>query len=353
MFNHVDGTDLGESGIAEGVGKAVEVGEDIGAGVGIAVEADCAGEFVDAASDVEDGAGRLGLSGRKEIVSRALLFCGLRLRSSELLLLGYFLYSAALTVAFGLGAASVAKACVVLVVAGAFFLWMGRFRGGGSVLRDWAPPLVLLAAYRELELFAHDVPGHPLEQGWQAIDRVLLNGWHLRAAIESAGWLLPLYFELTYLLVYGIGFFLVLAVFRARRRDIAHRVLFVYLLGALLAYAIIPFFPSAPTRSLYTDSDPTVMTPLRRLNLLIVNDADVHTGVFPSAHVSSAFAAAWALLLLVKERRREGWGMLVYAVSVAIGTIYGRYHYAVDAIAGFAVSLAAIAWVQLQKARTA
>ena len=45
--------------------------------------------------------------------------------------------------------------------------------------------------------------------------------------------------------------------------------------------------------------------------------------------------------------------MLVYAVSVAIGTIYGRYHYAVDAIAGFAVSLAAIAWVQLQKARTA
>jgi hypothetical protein len=47
-----------------------------------------------------------------------------------------------------------------------------------------------------------------------------------------------------------------LAVYRARRRDIADRVLFVYLLGALLAYAIIPFFPSAPPRSLFTDSGP-------------------------------------------------------------------------------------------------
>ena len=33
--------------------------------------------------------------------------------------------------------------------------------------------------------------------------------------------------------------------------------------------------------------------------------------------------------------------MLIYALSVAIATIYGRYHYAVDALAGFGVSLIA------------
>ncbi|MGZ4989059.1 MAG: phosphatase PAP2 family protein, partial [Limisphaerales bacterium] len=66
-----------------------------------------------------------------------------------------------------------------------------------------------------------------------------------------------------------------------------------------------------------------------------------HSSVFPSAHVSSAFSAAWGLLAYLPERKRFGILMLVYAVSVAIATIYGRYHYAVDALAGLGVSLVA------------
>jgi membrane-associated phospholipid phosphatase len=264
------------------------------------------------------------------------------LRSSEILQLAFFVYAVVLALAFGLPPASIMKTCALLLIALVFFKVLARHKAR-SAWRDWSPPLVLLAAYRELELFAHRTLGHPLENGWQAIDRVLLNEWHLRAAIEFAGWLVPFYLEVTYFLVYGIGFFLMLVVYRAHRRDIADRVLFVYLLGALLAYAIIPFFPSAPPRTLFSDSGPQVTTPLRQLNLMIVNDAGVHTGVFPSAHVSSAFAAAWALLFLVRERRKEAWGMLIYAISVSVATVYGRYHYAVDAISGFAVSLAAAA----------
>jgi len=238
---------------------------------------------------------------------------------------------------------SIIKALALLAAAVVFLAAMAGYREGHSAWRDWAPPLVLLAAYRELELFATPSPTHALENGWQALDRTLLNAWHARAAIESAGWLLPLYLELTYLLVYGIGFFSMLMVYRAHRRDIADRVLFVYLLGTLLAYSIIPFYPSEPPRTLFRDSGPLVTTPLRQLNLLIVNGAGVHTGVFPSAHVSSAFSAAWALLFLLRDKRWPGWVMLIYAVSVGIATVYGRYHYAVDAIAGFGVSLTAAA----------
>ena len=273
-----------------------------------------------------------------------LLFCRLRptaLRSSETLLLAYFAYAGVLAVWFGLPAASVAKAWGLLAGALVFFGTMARVRGGRSAWRDWSPPLVLLAAYRELELFAEPSRGHALENGWQAMDRTLLLGWHGRAAIESAGRLLPLYLELTYLLVYGIGFFAVLMVYRSHRRDIVDRVLLVYLLGTLVAYSIIPFYPSEPPRTLFVDAGPTAITPLRQLNLLIVNGAGVHTGVFPSAHVSSAFSAAWALLFLLREKRWPGWAMLIYAVSVAVATVYGRYHYAADAIAGFVVSLTA------------
>ena len=70
-----------------------------------------------------------------------------------------------------------------------------------------------------------------------------------------------------------------------------------------------------------------------------MGDYGIHSSVFPSAHVSSAFSAAWALFAFLPERKRIAWGMLIYAISVAIATVYGRYHYAADAVAGMAVSL--------------
>ena len=108
----------------------------------------------------------------------------------------------------------------------------------------------------------------------------------------------------------------------------------------------IPFFPSDPPRTLFAGSDlPSVLTPLRKFNLWIVNGYGIHSSVFPSAHVSSAFSAAWALLLNLPRRKRIGIGMLIYADSVAIATVYGRYHYAVDAVAGLGVSLLAAGMV--------
>jgi len=55
MLDDVDGADFAKGGVAEGPGEAVEVGDNVGAGMRIAVEADGAGVFVDAAADVEDG----------------------------------------------------------------------------------------------------------------------------------------------------------------------------------------------------------------------------------------------------------------------------------------------------------
>ncbi len=53
-------------------------------------------------------------------------------------------------------------------------------------------------------------------------------------------------------------------------------------------------------------------------------------------------SAAWGLLATIPERRWIGRLMAFYALSVAIGAIYGRYHYAIDAVAGLAISLAGL-----------
>jgi membrane-associated phospholipid phosphatase len=47
------------------------------------------------------------------------------------------------------------------------------------------------------------------------------------------------------------------------------------------------------------------------------------------------------MLLVLPQRKRYGYALVVYAVSVAVATVYGRYHYAVDTFAGFAISLIA------------
>ena len=59
------------------------------------------------------------------------------------------------------------------------------------------------------------------------------------------------------------------------------------------------------------------------------------------AHVAGAFSAAFALLRLLPERRWVGWMLLALAVLIATATIYGRYHYAADALAGLAISVGA------------
>jgi membrane-associated phospholipid phosphatase len=62
-------------------------------------------------------------------------------------------------------------------------------------------------------------------------------------------------------------------------------------------------------------------------------------GVFPSAHVSSAFSAAWGMFVSLPEDRWIGVCMFAYAVSVSVATVYGRYHYTADVLAGVAVSV--------------
>lgn len=81
---------------------------------------------------------------------------------------------------------------------------------------------------------------------------------------------------------------------------------------------------------------------VRAINLAIVGGYGIHSSVFPSAHVSSAFSAAWALLAILPGRW-IGLSFTGYAVCVAVATVYGRYHYGVDALAGLGVSLAALA----------
>lgn len=261
----------------------------------------------------------------------------MRFRSSERLAIAYFVYVAVIAPFY---IVKPWRACLLAAAVAAGLWLMAQWK---PIARDLAPLGATLAAYREMNWFASTPHDHHLERGWIAWDRLLLDGWHLRAAIESAGAILPGLLELCYLLVYGIGPAVVVAAIVHRRRDHTDRLWMAYLAGTLGAYALFPYFPSDPPRTVFPAADlPHLITALRRLNLYIVGGYGIHSSVFPSAHVSSAFSAAWGLLRTIPEKPWIGRGMAAYAVVVSIATVYGRYHYGVDVLAGFAVSLLAI-----------
>lgn len=269
----------------------------------------------------------------------------LRLRSAEWLLVIYFGYVAAIAPRFPLQQQIVWRPFLVEVLVCALFLALAYGESQEhaelfSILRDWIPAALLILAYREMDWFSSMPRNFDLELGWVRWDRTVLHHWGWQRAVESWGAVLPLYLELCYLLVYAVAPFLVAVLYFQYRRERVNSAMFLYLLGTLLAYALFPYFPSDPPRVAFGGSDmPNVSTALRELNLWLLGDLGIHSSVFPSAHVSSVFSAAWALFAFLPERKRYGWGMLIYAVSVTVATVYGRYHYAADAVAGMAISL--------------
>ena len=79
-----------------------------------------------------------------------------------------------------------------------------------TMVRDWAPLVFTLWAFREMDWFT---PGR-LTLGWERMwtqqDQWLLMQLGLARAVESLGPVLPGYLELCYLFVYAVGPFCVL-----------------------------------------------------------------------------------------------------------------------------------------------
>lgn len=209
-------------------------------------------------------------------------------------------------------------------------------------VRDWLPQALMVLAYKEMGWFAPTTRTSRFEHTWIVWDRILLNDMHGRSLIEFMGPVLPAVLEFCYALVYAVPPITMLVIYRAGLRRQADTLLTIYLLGLFLSYAQFPFWPSEPPRTVFPGQDlPTVHTFLRTFNLSIVGDYGIHTSVFPSAHVSGAFAAACAIAHLLPRNRLLVSTYFAYAILVAIATVYGRYHYAVDAIAGMFIGILA------------
>ena len=278
-------------------------------------------------------------------------------RRYEWLLAAYFTYTAVLACTLPVKP-EIAAATVALnltILAGyVFAVYANNLRKNEllGVIRDWLPFPLALLCYREMGWFAQPHLTFRLENAFVRWDRVLLRDWGMHRAIEWSGPFLPGLLEIAYMLTYALAPFAVAMLYVYRRRERVDRLVFPFLLAVLLCYVQFPFWPSEPPRTVFPGEDfPGVITVFRRFNFGILGAHGIHTSVFPSAHVAGAFGAAAATIRALPEHPWVGRTLLVTAVLIATATVYGRYHYAADALAGFVMFLIAAGLNRLTSSR--
>jgi membrane-associated phospholipid phosphatase len=256
-----------------------------------------------------------------------------RLRTSERAGSLYFLYVSLLAAILPLSSETRLRVWSVNLLLGALLIYVSLGRGPVS-LRDWLPAPLILLAYKEMGWLAQPHTDIRLETAWVQWDRLVLGDWGVKAWIELAGPVIPGFLELCYLLVYAmIPVAIALATIYARDR-VEHLTL-PLLVTCLITYGLFPYFPSEPPRTVFpNDLVPSFQTIFRQINWYICGGYGIHTSVFPSGHVSSAIAASVGVYRLMPERR-WAWGTLtLITVGIFVATVYGRYHYLVDSLAG-------------------
>jgi membrane-associated phospholipid phosphatase len=139
------------------------------------------------------------------------------------------------------------------------------------------------------------------------------------------------YLELAYLLCYAVvpaGYVcLLLAGHGAGAID---RFWSVVLLASFACYGLLPWIPTRAPRAI-EPARLAARSTIRQMNLAVLDRASVQWNTFPSGHTAASLATA---LAVGREMPLAGVILGILAVSIAAGSVVGRYHYAADAIVG-------------------
>ncbi len=202
--------------------------------------------------------------------------------------------------------------------------------------RDWFPVLIMPLFFKEVETFAAAFGNWRLTGLIRTWEAALFNGHpaiylsHQLPWIALSEYLHFCYLSFVFLLpaVGGYWYF-------SGRRAAFHELLLLYWIsysGSLLFFTIFPvdspFYLSEPL------GEPFAGYPFYELVQFVSGQGGARGGAFPSAHVSGAviiWGVAW-------YRQRRLAVMLTPVVGgLIVATVYGRFHYVLDSVAGFAL----------------
>jgi len=215
-----------------------------------------------------------------------------------------------------------------------------RARAGGRIgrlLAEFYPLVLTIAFYTHVGLVnaAHGVSHDALVMGWE---QALFSGQPSLAwirAFPSPAW--STLMHAAYLSYYAILASAPLALWWSGRLRAARATLLLIMATFYGCYTIFLFFPVAGPRYAFPMADnAATQVPLAVLTHRVLEGGSAWGTAFPSSHVAAGLVAALAAW---RHLRPLGVVLVPLAVLLSLATVYGQFHYAVDALAGAAVGL--------------
>jgi membrane-associated phospholipid phosphatase len=211
-----------------------------------------------------------------------------------------------------------------------------RSRGVPAWMRAWIPLCTLPFLYGEMPAIIAAAGNTRLLDSqamrWElaAFGEQLAQTWAARWASRPLSEVL----HAAYLSYYAIIFSVPAALWRTHRRSEFIDATFVLLLVFVVCFVIYIFVPVAGPRYYWQSPADNVTGPVRQATLWVLETGSSRGTAFPSSHV--AVAITQSLLGL----QYFGWRaspLVVLAIGLSLGAIYGGFHYAVDVVAGGAL----------------
>jgi membrane-associated phospholipid phosphatase len=223
--------------------------------------------------------------------------------------------------------------CAMLMIVLPLWLAHAAPSALAGVLRDWAPGVYILTSYYATGLL---FVGPDLEfEAWlRHADAWLLRGRRVDGLHAVASAIVEILYAGTFLMI-PAGFAILVA---TGFQSAADRYWTMVSAAEYASFGVLPWLRSRPPW-VVEGLEPTSETGMRRLGLVWVRRTSHHANTFPSGHTAGSLAVAFAVLPFAPA---EGLALLAVAIGIAIGCVSGRYHYAVDVVAGSAVAL--IVW---------
>jgi membrane-associated phospholipid phosphatase len=111
-------------------------------------------------------------------------------------------------------------------------------------------------------------------------------------------------------------------------------------LGFFMSYVLFLLYPvEGPRYHIPHLHPPAAEGPLfYQLVKFVIDKGAIHGGCMPSSHVA---VAVLVLMCLFRGARTWFWILLPFVLGLAVGTVYGRFHYVSDVIVGLAIAPAA------------
>jgi membrane-associated phospholipid phosphatase len=165
----------------------------------------------------------------------------------------------------------------------------------------------------------------------------------VQLSVKASDWIPSLWFS-EMLHVGYVSYYLVvpaalISSWTAGGRDGLERAAFTTALGFFLCYLCFAVFPVAGPRYDFPriDGPPSEGVVFGIVHRILESGSSKGTA-FPSSHVAATLSA-W--LSAGAVNRRAFWLLSPFAIALTLGTVYGRFHYGVDAVAGVVFAIVA------------